>query len=119
MFVFSALSLLLIGFGYARGKIPVHRPDKEYLLKLLNGIETKSTRVEEWECFIGYPVHHDPELEALRQALLRIHEGDGTSPAAKEGINGYIYDREGRARVEKVRQTLQKMLEEGPSMREF
>lgn len=119
VFVVSAVFLLLVGVAMAFGKSPSYRPDRTYVLDLLKGIEEQTTSPQAWDMLIGYPISHDPELEKIRRWLVAMHEGtDGFKPA-REGINGYIYDRESRARLVPVIQQLEKLIDQTPSIREF
>lgn len=119
VFIVSAVFLLLIGVAMAFGKSPSYRPDRAYVLKLMKGIEDKTTTQQSWDMLIGYPISHDPELENIRRWLVSIHEGtDGQKPA-REGINGYIYDRETRGRIIPVIKQLEKLINEAPIIREF
>ncbi|WP_151671579.1 hypothetical protein [Nitrincola schmidtii] len=119
VFFVSAVFLLLIGIAMAFGKSPSYRPDRAYVLKLIKGIEDQTTSPQSWDMLIGYPISHDPELENIRRWLVAIHEGtDGQKPA-REGINGFIYDRESRARLAPVIVQLEKLIEETPVTKEF
>lgn len=119
VFIVSAFFLMLIGIAMAFGKSPSYRPDRSYVLKLIKGIEDKTTTPQSWDMLIGYPISHDPELENIRRWLVSIHEGtDGQKPA-REGINGYIYDRETRSRLGPVITQLEKLIEETPILKEF
>lgn len=111
--------MILIVVAMTFGKPVGYRPSRQSVLLLLRGIEDGSTRQEAWDMFLGYPVSHDPELEAIRRELVALHEGLDGTVAAKEGISGYIYDREGRARVAKVTAQLEKLISDEPGFREF
>ena len=119
VFFVSAVFLMLIAVALSFGKSPSYRPDREYVLKLIIGIEDKTTTQQSWDILIGYPISHDPELENIRRWLVAIHEGtDGNIPA-REGINGYIYDRDTRERLLPVMRSLKKLIEETAVTREF
>ncbi len=119
IFVVSAFFLLLVGCAMAFGKSPSYRPTREYVLKLIKGIEDQSTTQQAWDMLIGYPINHDPELENIRRWLVSMHEGtDGFDPA-REGINGYIYDKQSRHRLKAVIDQLEKLIKESPITKEF
>ncbi|MCD8512222.1 MAG: hypothetical protein LRY63_01490 [Nitrincola sp.] len=119
VFIVSAFFLLLIGVALAFGKTPSYRPDRSYVLGLIKGIENQTTTPQAWDMLIGYPISHDPELEEIRRQLVAMHEGtDGYKPS-REGINGYIYDRESRERLQQVIIKLEKLIENTPVTREF
>ncbi|QEW05412.1 hypothetical protein [Nitrincola iocasae] len=119
VFIVSAFFLLLIGVAMSFGKSPSYRPDRHYVLKLMKGVEDRTTTDQAWDMLIGYPINHDPELEAIRRQLVDIHEGHAGVPAARQGINGYIYDRESRQRLQKIIVQLERLIEESPVIREF
>ncbi len=119
VFIVSAFFLLLIGVAMSFGKSPSYRPDRHYVLKLMKGVEDRTTTDQAWDMLIGYPINHDPELEAIRRQLVDIHEGHSGVPAARQGINGYIYDRESRQRLQKIIIQLERLIEESPVIREF
>jgi len=119
VFLITLCVMILIVVAMMFGKPIGYRPSRQDTLKLLRGVEDGTTRQEAWDMFLGYPVSHDPELEAIRRQLVVLHEGlDGTT-AVKEGLSGYIYDRAGRARVAKVTEQLEKLINEEPRFREF
>ncbi|WP_151702733.1 hypothetical protein [Nitrincola alkalilacustris] len=119
VFLVTLCVMILIVLAMMFGKPIGYRPSRESVLLLLRGIEDGSTRQEAWDMFLGYPVSHDPELEAIRRQLVTLHEGLDGATAAKEGLSGYIYDREGRARVAKFTAQLEKLINEEPGFREF
>lgn len=119
VFFVSAFFLMLIGIAMAFGKSPSYRPDREYVLKLMKGIEEKTTSPQSWDMLIGYPISHDPELEQIRRMLVALHEGTDGNKAQREGINGYIYDRESRARLIPIIERLERLIEEAPVIKEF
>lgn len=119
VFVVSAIFLSLIGVAMAFGKSPGYRPDRTYVLTLLKGIEDQTTSSQAWDMFIGYPISHDPELENIRRWVVAMHEGtDGYKPA-REGINGFVYDRESRSRLNLVIIQLEKLINETPITKSF
>ncbi|WP_036525105.1 hypothetical protein [Nitrincola sp. A-D6] len=119
VFIVSAFFLMLIGVAMAFGRSPAYRPDRQYVLKLMKGVADRTTSEQAWDMLIGYPISHDPELEDIRRQIVDIHEGNADIPAARQGINGYIYDRESRQRLHKVIDQLEKLIEESPVIREF
>lgn len=119
LFIVTAIFLLLVGVALSFGKSPSYRPDRHYVLKLLKGIEDASTSPQAWDMFIGFPISHDPELEDIRRQLVAMHEGTDGYPAAREGINGFIYDREARERMRLVRMRLETLIETSPVLKDF
>ena len=85
----------------------------------MKGVEDGTTSEQAWDMLIGYPISHDPELEAIRRQLVELHEGSFDRPPARQGINGYIYDRESRQRLIPVIIQLEKLIEESPVTKEF
>lgn len=119
VFIVSTFFLLMVGLAMAFGKSPSYRPDRDYVLKLMKGIEDRTTTEQRWDMLIGYPISHDPELEVIRRQLIAFHEGSSDMPPARQGINGYIYDRESRQRLQKIIVELEKLIEKSPVFREF
>ncbi|WP_409523581.1 hypothetical protein [Nitrincola sp. MINF-07-Sa-05] len=119
VFLITLCVLILIVVAMVFGKPLGYRPSRQYALQLLRGVEDGTTRQEAWDMFLGYPVSHDPELEAIRRQLVALHEGmDGGAPA-NQGLGDYIYDRAGRARVAKLVPVLEKLISDEPGFREF
>ncbi len=119
--VFLVTLLIVGGLGMALffGKAPTHRPSRQEILAIMRGIETGTTRQERWDLFIGYPLTHDPELDLFRQQCVALEEGDGENPPLGQGLGDYIYNREGRAKIQQLADELEKMIEEEPKYREF
>lgn len=119
IFAVTLVVLILIVVAMVFGKPLGYRPSRQSVLELLRGIDAGTTRQEAWDMFLGHPVSHDPELEAIRRELVMLHEGmDGQGPAPS-GIGDYIYDRATRARVAGITAKLEKLIADEPSIREF
>ena len=119
--IFLVTLLIIGGLGLALffGKAPTHRPSRQEILSLLRGVEDGSTRREAWDLFIGYPLGHDPELEAIRQQCVVLEEGDDKNPPMTQGLDNYIYVREGREKVAAIADKLEQLIEKEPKFREF
>ncbi|KAA0874599.1 hypothetical protein [Nitrincola tapanii] len=121
LIIFLVTFLVLIGvvLALAFGKTPGYRPSRVEVLKILQALESGELAQEQWDMFLGYPISHDPDLEEIRRDLILIHEGDGVDLPAGSGIDGYIYDRSGRARVLKVREKLELLISKEMVYKDF
>ena len=119
--IFLVTLLIIGGLGLALffGKAPTHRPSRQEILTLLRGVEDGTTRREAWDLFIGYPLSYDPELETIRQQCVVLEEGDDENPPMMEGLDNHIYGREGREKVARIADQLEKLIEKEPKYREF
>lgn len=119
--IFLVTLLIIGGLGLALffGKAPTHRPSRREILELLRGVEDGTTRREAWDLFIGYPLSHDPELDQIRQQCVALEEGDEQNPPIPQGLGDYIYVREGREKVARIADQLEKMIEQEPGFRDF
>ncbi len=116
------VSLLLIGglvVALIWGRAPTWRPDRRQVLVLMQQVQAGEARRDEWEMFVGLPVLHDPELEAIRRRCVDIHEGDESHPAASDGLAPYLYDRAARERLARVQADLEQLIKNEPFYRRF
>ncbi|MBR9883209.1 MAG: hypothetical protein GYB21_05960 [Oceanospirillales bacterium] len=119
VFVFTLILLVLLVVFMRFGRLPTYRPSRDDVRKLLAGVLERTTSVEAWELFLGLPISHDPELEAIRRRCLAIHEGLDGERAAGTGLDGYLYDRAGRARIAEVLEQLDELIRTSPITKEF
>lgn len=119
VFIFTLILLVLLVVFMAFGRLPAYRPTRGQVRDLLAGVLDRSTSVESWELFLGLPISHDPELENVRRRCLAIHEGMDGERAAGSGLDGYLYDREGRERITRVLADLDELIRNEPITREF
>lgn len=119
VFLVTLLFSLGLVLALTFGKAPTYRPSREQIVALLESVLEGTARQSHWDLFIGMPIQHDEALEAVRVQCVTLHEGlDGSDPA-REGIDGYIYDRAGRERIASILQNLRKVIEKSPVTREF
>lgn len=119
VFLVTLLVSLGLVLALSFGKPPTYRPSREQVVELLEAVVAGTARPSHWDLFIGMPIQHDAALEAVRVECVTLHEGlDGSAPA-REGLDGYIYDRAGRARIADILQNLRRVIEKTPVMREF
>lgn len=104
-----ALSVLVVGAVLAvlvRVRTPRYRLDRDNVLTLLDMVLEGRATENDWNVFVGIPIRHDPELEALRLRCLEIERrefigrGQGPSPGR------HLFSREGLRRIEALRQEL-------------
>lgn len=118
-FLVTLLILCLMAAALHFGRSPTYRPSRAEVLALLQGILQGATTREQWDLFVGLPIHHDPELEAIRRRCLVLQEGDDDEPPAGEGLDGYLFDRAGRARLTLIIGELQRLIDKEPAYRQF
>ena len=119
VFVITLLFSLGLVLALSFGKVPTYRPERDQVVQLLQGLLEGTISASQWDLFIGMPIQHDELLEAVRVKCVTLHEGlDGSDPA-REGIDGYIYDRAGRERIAKILDDLHSIIRESPITREF
>ncbi|GGO86521.1 hypothetical protein GCM10011348_37530 [Marinobacterium nitratireducens] len=118
-FFVTLLVLCLTAAALHFGRSPTYRPSRQEVLALLQGVLEGSTTRERWDLFIGLPMHHDPELEAIRLRCLTLQEGDDDEAAAGEGLDGYLFDRDGRERMAAILADLRQLIEREPVYRKF
>lgn len=119
VFLFTLLFLIALVLLLAFGRPPAYRPTRQSVRELMAGVLERSTAVERWEMFLSLPVVHDPELEGIRRRCLALHEGTDDQPPAGEGLDGYIYDRASRARLQTILGDLDELIRKEPVSREF
>lgn len=108
---------LIVALSY--GKAPTYRPEREQVVVLLESLLDGTASQSHWDLFIGMPIQHDEALEAVRVKCVTLHEGlDGSDPA-REGIDGFIYDRAGRAKIETILVDFRKVIDQTPITRQF
>ncbi len=104
-----ALSVLIIGAALAvlmRVSTPRYRLDRDNVLTLLSMVLDGQATENDWNVFVGIPIRHDPELEALRLRCLEIERrefighGQGPSPGR------HLFSREGLRQIEALRREL-------------
>lgn len=118
-FVVTLLILCLMAAALHFGRSPIYRPSRAEVLALLQGVLNGTTTREQWDLFVGLPMHHDPELEDIRRCCLVLQEGNDDEPAAGEGLDGYLFDRAGRERMAAIVGELQRLIDKEPVYRQF
>lgn len=119
VFALTLIFLVVLVVFLSFGRAPTYRPSREQVRTLLAGVLDKTTSVEAWDMFLGLPIVHDAELERLRRRCIDIHEGIEGERAAGTGLDGYLYDREGRERIQQVLDELDRIIREAPITKEF
>lgn len=119
VFLVSLLVLFILVAGLLFGRPPVYRPERDYVLTLLQGIETRTTTESAWSLFIHTPISHDDELEVFRLRCYQFDQGDIRQTVSRPGINGYLYDTEGRAYIREVAKDLDSFIRNAPLSVDF
>ncbi|MFP8966595.1 hypothetical protein ACKC9G_08475 [Pokkaliibacter sp. CJK22405] len=102
LFLLTLIVIVFCLWVFTRMGVPRYRPSIVQIEQLLQGVVDGYTRRDEWVMFLGCPLHHDPELEIIRIRCIGLEEGDDDHPPCTQGINGYLYNREGRERAEQI-----------------
>ncbi|MDH2433967.1 hypothetical protein WH50_14310 [Pokkaliibacter plantistimulans] len=119
MFGLTLIVILLCLWVFTHMGVPSYRPSRAKVEALLQGVVDGYTRREEWELFLGYPIHYDPELEQIRVRCVALEEGDDDHPPFPHGLNGYLYNRAGRARAEHILRSVKLLRSKELEQREF
>ncbi|MFT5722458.1 MAG: hypothetical protein ACI9W6_002787 [Motiliproteus sp.] len=117
-----ALALVLIMgvvWVLSRSRTSRYRPTRQQVTALLQAVLEGAASRSQWDLFIGYPLYHDPELEQFRLYCVALTEGDPDTEPMASGIGGYLFDRAGRKRLEKVLAELQQLIASEPFQRGF
>ncbi len=96
-----------------------YRPTRQQIVLLLQAVLEGRASRSEWELFIGYPLYHDPELEQIRLRCVALSEGDPDTEPMASGIDGHLFDRQGRQHLAKVLVELQQLIASEPYERDF
>lgn len=118
-FAITLVLLCLMAVALYFGRAPTYRPSRPEVLELLQGVLQGTTSRQRWDLFVGLPLRHDPELELIRLRCVVLQEGDEHEPAAGEGVDSYLFDRAGRARLGKIVEDLQALIAKDPVYRQF
>ena len=119
VFLVTLLVVVALVLALAFGRAPTYRPTREQIIALLEGVLDGTTDHVRWDLFIGMAIQHDEILEAARVQCVILHEGlDGQIPA-RPGLDGFIYDREGRERIKEILDELKQIIREAPIDVEF
>ncbi|GAA5524827.1 hypothetical protein Maes01_01386 [Microbulbifer aestuariivivens] len=72
--ILSFLTFALIVWALMQMRTPRFRMGRRDFLKGLEDVIAGQADDNEWRVLVGYPMRHDPELEALRLECLAIEE---------------------------------------------
>lgn len=90
----------LIVWGLMHMRTPRFRMERPQFLRGLEEVITGQADDNEWRVLTGYPMRHDPPLEALRLECLKIEEEEYT------GRMPYLFTDAGLERLREVREQL-------------
>ncbi|SEQ90508.1 hypothetical protein SAMN03080615_03199 [Amphritea atlantica] len=114
VFLVSLFILMLLVVGLLFGRPPTYRPDREYVLKLMQGVEDRSTTEQAWSLFVHTPITHDADLEEFRRRCYKLDQGEVDNIASGPGLNGYLYDLKGRDYIKQLAAELQEFIRNAP-----
>lgn len=92
IFVFTLVVLIGLALALIFGRGPHYRPDKAQVQRLLTRLLEQNLSQTEWDFFLSMPIHHDAELDGVRQrCVLAYHEfglraRDGIVRVRQEGV---------------------------------
>ncbi len=115
----TAIFLIGLLWVLSRGGAPSYRPTRQGVVRLLERVIEGDAEQFEWDLFIGYPIHADPELDEIRRRCQALNEGTEDHPAYPSGIGSYIFNREGREQVAKILDDLKDIIANEPFQKEF
>jgi hypothetical protein len=119
IFVITLFVTLTLVFALLFGKAPTYRPSRDKVIELLESVVSGTAHPSQWDMFLGMPIQHDVLLEKTRVSAVVLHEGLNGVPRAREGIDGYIYDRAGREQISEILLELKSAIQNEPITREF
>jgi hypothetical protein len=119
IFVITLLVTLSLVLALLFGKAPTYRPSRDRVVSLLESVLSGEAQPSQWDLFLGMPIQHDALLEQARVRAVILHEGLDGVARAREGIDGYIYDRAGREQIAEILLELKFAIQNEPVTREF
>ncbi|MDO6565220.1 hypothetical protein Q4488_17745 [Amphritea sp. 1_MG-2023] len=119
VFLVSLFVLMLLVVGLLFGRAPTYRPEREYVLGLLRGVEDRSTTEQAWSLFIHTPITHDADLEAFRLRCYQFDQGEVPGVQARGGLHGYLYDIKGRSHIKALAIELDDFIRHAPLSVDF
>lgn len=119
VFIVCLVLLLLLTVALLFGRAPVYRPAREYVLALMQGVIAGDPLEDKWSLFIGLPMVHDPELEAIRQRCYEIELAAEEGAEVRFGVGRYRYNRAGMDLLEEALRDLQQLIASTPISRSF
>lgn len=87
VFVVTFLVVGGVALAMMLGRTPVYRPDEAHVQSVLSRMLEGELDENEWEFFINMPIHHDPDLDDIREKCRLANEEFG------------LWARHGRARL--------------------
>ncbi|MEH6577309.1 MAG: hypothetical protein V7731_09575 [Amphritea sp.] len=114
VFAVSLVVLLVLVAVLFFSRVPSYRPSRYAVLNLLKGVATRSTSSNAWALFVGTPIFHDSELEAIRSLCFEFDEGVSDFGIPKAGVHGYLYNQQGRDYIALLADKLEKIIATAP-----
>ncbi|MCQ3829790.1 hypothetical protein HXX02_10070 [Microbulbifer elongatus] len=96
----SFVVFALIIWGLMHMRTPRFRMERAQFRQGLEDVIAGQADDNEWRVLTGYPMRHDPPLEALRLACLKIEEEEYT------GKMPYLFSDRGLEKLREVRERL-------------
>lgn len=118
-FLFSLIVIGLLAIVVARSPRSRYRPSRADVVALLQAVINGTAQQAQWDLFIGYPMHHDPELDRIRLRCAALTQGDPDTEPMASGLGDYLFDRAGREQIAEVLKQLQELIANEPYRRDF
>ncbi len=89
--LFTLLLVALALWVFMRIGSPVYRVERENVVRLLELVVAGQATEQDWDVFVGVPIRHDPELDAVRERCKEVADrellgGDGVHLFTRQGI---------------------------------
>ena len=111
--------LLLLVAALVFGRPPVYRPSREYVLAIIKGMVCGEEDQDKWILFIGLPIIHDPDLEAIRQSCYELELDAESIGTICFGASRYRYNELGITRLKELQKELEELISKTPVFHSF
>lgn len=100
---FALILVALLVFRYVG--LPVYRIEAINIKRLLESVLNENATEDDWNVFVGMPIHHNPQLDDIRVqcAMLAL-----TEMSLRRGL--VIFSDSGRAQIERQLQIINRQL---------
>ena len=115
IFAVCLLLLVLLAVTLIYTRVPTYRPSRDITLKLMENMLEGHQESMDWLVFIGVPVRHDSELEAIRQACYLIEQyAESQLQGVSFGVGIVRYNAEGMKLLQLQYEALKKLIASTP-----
>ena len=100
---FTLILLAFLVFRYVG--LPVYRIEAINIKRLLESVMAETASEDDWDVFVGMPIHHNPELDDIRVQCAMLALTDMT---VRRGL--VIFTDRGRAQIQQQLETINKLI---------